>query len=293
MPRRNSSRDLNLGDFERTGRQDCANVISADDFYEAWRKLKGKHEASDADRLVDLVWGQWERDGMRPEWIAQQSGDFDGLDPNHCYDAWRSGWKGCAKRYVADWIKEWKAAREDDEGGRSNPPRSRKKRKVMARVNPYSASELESDITEGMARALWVTAYADFVENLDAGERRELDVSRAGPGEDWADVAPETPRTAYDAAAQLEDLFYRQNARTMGGLLELAMAADGKAKASSRYAELFGHYMAMEALGHGVSWFDDHKRFVVKFPHFEAMTGDGESLDWSPMSQKNPSRRRR
>lgn len=31
----------------------------------------------------------------------------------------------------------------------------------------------------------------------------------------------------------------------------------------------FGHHVAMMALGHGVSWFDDHAKFQLKLPHIE------------------------
>lgn len=34
-------------------------------------------------------------------------------------------------------------------------------------------------------------------------------------------------------------------------------------------ANLFGHYLAMEAMGHGVSWADDHEPHGLRVPHME------------------------
>ena len=32
---------------------------------------------------------------------------------------------------------------------------------------------------------------------------------------------------------------------------------------------MFGHYLAMEAMGHGVSWWDTHARFKIEVPDVE------------------------
>lgn len=37
------------------------------------------------------------------------------------------------------------------------------------------------------------------------------------------------------------------------------------------YARLFGHYVAMQSIGHGVSWFDEHAEFDLKLPSIEGM----------------------
>lgn len=98
---RNPSRRLTLGDFSRTGAQDCANAIDLDDFSDAMRK----HPRTSAADIVALVWAQYEDDGLRKHWLEQQ-GDFDGLDPERCYEAWASGWRNCAvaavKQRMAD-----------------------------------------------------------------------------------------------------------------------------------------------------------------------------------------------
>lgn len=131
-----------------------------------------------------------------------------------------------------------------------------------------------------MARALWVTAYADFADEADDEDK----YPRARGGEDWMDVAPETPEAAYKAADDLAALFVAKNDVAMLGLFQRAEDA-GDPGADP---DLFGHYMAMQALGHGVSWFDDHPKFEVKFPRFECFF-DGDELFWSGEgSHKNP-----
>lgn len=58
-----------------------------------------------------------------------------------------------------------------------------------------------------------------------------------------------------------------------GALVFLAYAADDAGESgppSREYCMGFGHCLVMEALGHGVSWFDDHAEFELHFPvHFE------------------------
>jgi hypothetical protein len=136
------------------------------------------------------------------------------------------------------------------------------------------------DIRNGMARALWITAYANWADE-HAGEPG---VVRATHGADWADVAPETPEAAEEAAAELETLFVAANRVSMADIWRRA-----KIK-TQRETFLFGHYMAMQALGEGVSWFDDHPEFEVRFPRFECHY-DGDELVWSGAvdgGRKNP-----
>lgn len=42
-------------------------------------------------------------------------------------------------------------------------------------------------------------------------------------------------------------------------------------------AREFGHYLAMQALGHGVSWFDDHARFALIVPSMEYTYHPGQA----------------
>jgi len=107
-------------------------------------------------------------------------------------------------------------------------------------------------IHEGAARALFVSWYADAVENGD----HEGDA--AGPGEDWMDVAPETPQSARDEATALLRCVEGDNREAWAKVLARPeVEADPKG---------FGHYLAMEALGHGVAWADDHEDHGLKLP---------------------------
>lgn len=138
-------------------------------------------------------------------------------------------------------------------------------------------------IIDGMARALYVCAYADAIEE------GEIEGEGAGPGEDWMDVAPETPGYARDAALVLAGRIEERNGMSLICLLYQAGRADGidvfarPADADSpywfearesrhcNYAESFGHDLAMQSLGHGVSWFDDHKRFPLSLPLIDGL----------------------
>jgi len=144
----------------------------------------------------------------------------------------------------------------------------------------HSDSDFRDAFIEGAARAFFVSAYADFCEN-QASKGDDADDATyyisAGPGEDWADVAPaNTPPNAYALAGELwAGLYHLNGAAGPYTLVNNAQAADG----AEPDAEEFGHYLAMEAMGHGVSWFDDHARFDLKVPHMEcsAYTFDEEA----------------
>lgn len=143
-------------------------------------------------------------------------------------------------------------------------------------------------ILAGMERAIWVTAYADWAEEAPASTQRRLQASGLMParGQDWCDVAPAAPRPdTMQAAKELVRLFEEVNGRSLEELATMAQRAHQPPTGwllGNADAELFGHYLAMQALGHGVSWFDDHPAFPLKFPlHFEARTPDGRRLTYS------------
>jgi len=81
------------------------------------------------------------------------------------------------------------------------------------------ASDYQDLIFEGMARTLWLLAYADWVEEVDQddGEDESDDddeVERPagpGPGGDWDDVTPPTPIAALHAAHDLGELIATAN----------------------------------------------------------------------------------
>ena len=164
-------------------------------------------------------------------------------------------------------------------------------------AKPTHFQVVSDEIAEGMARALWVTAYANFFDEPGADEDRYINFARAGAGEDWDDVAPETPEAAVKAAQDLEALFAakndfsprykRQSIHPTAMHMLYTRALEAKPKGATSPYE-FGFLMAMQALGEGVSWFDDHPKFDVEFPRFQTYF-DGDDLIWSGEgSHKNP-----
>jgi hypothetical protein len=151
---------------------------------------------------------------------------------------------------------------------------------MKARSNPEE-DIFDTDILAGMERAIWVTSYASWVEGLSKAERKEAGTPVNLQGIDWDDAAPAAPPSAEMAAQDMYLAYERANGKSPGQLYEAAVFAD-KARATDELAEVFGHYLAMQALDHGVSWFDDHAKFPLKAPSFEAHYDDGEIV-WSPM----------
>lgn len=122
-------------------------------------------------------------------------------------------------------------------------------------------------ILEGMARALYVQAWAD----------RQKERGKTYPGQNLMDVAPKTPIGAYLEAAILIGKLETVNRMSLYCLLAKAARADGRPNPepdcayywNPNYCKDFGHYIAMQALGHGVSWSDDHAEFGLIVPHIE------------------------
>ena len=122
-------------------------------------------------------------------------------------------------------------------------------------------------IVLGMARALFVTWWAD----------QEEEAGRTYPGQELMAVAPETPQAAFDEAWRLVGRIEERNHTHIRALLYAACQADGLVQTDglppgnqlASYSRDFGHYLAMQSLGHGVSWFDDHAEFPLDLPLIE------------------------
>lgn len=129
-------------------------------------------------------------------------------------------------------------------------------------------------IITAMARALFVNAYADAADNGELPDGYD----EAGSGEDWMNVAPETPRRFENEAWRLAGKIEQLNGMSIICLFNLACEADNvdMEDAGANYSSDFGHCLAMQALGTGVSWFDDHERFPIKLPYVEAYLGDDD-----------------
>ena len=145
-------------------------------------------------------------------------------------------------------------------------------------VNVGSDSQFRDSWLEGAARAFFVTAYADYVDEghstdndlTDEDREARLGLPSATMGADWYDYAPTTPLNAYALAGELWASLEHANKASVYVLAERAAIADGISDGLNGIdAEDFGRDLAMQAMGHGVSWFDDHERFDLKIPNIE------------------------
>lgn len=132
------------------------------------------------------------------------------------------------------------------------------------------------DIVDGMSEALFVSAYADMIdqyceENGCSYNDLPENVPYAGAGEDWMNNHPPISDEAKEESYKLARDYESQNKKSLDALLEDAVEAEGMSPddIDSDYASYFGHYLGMMALGHGVSWFDDHKKFPLVKPNIE------------------------
>jgi len=150
-------------------------------------------------------------------------------------------------------------------------------------TNIGSSSIFKDEFLRGAAKAFFASAYADFVEEghstdnelSDSDRAARLALPRPGGGEDWMDYMPEVPPAAYALAGELWAALEAANKVSVYVLAERAEQADTEHKSKCAKcgdgfdAEEFGHYLAMQAMGHGVSWFDDHGDFDIEIPDIE------------------------
>lgn len=136
-----------------------------------------------------------------------------------------------------------------------------------------------------MGRILFVNAYADHVDDPESN----CPAHHCKNGEDWKDFAPKTPEGAFKAGREVAKLFEKLNGKPFAKLLEEAAFADDGCSYSEeddaiKYAQEFGSDLAMQAIGSGVSWFDDHASFPLKCPLVSVRVyqceGCGEYLDF-------------
>jgi hypothetical protein len=159
-------------------------------------------------------------------------------------------------------------------------------------------NNIEREFIEGAARAMFVQAWATREEETCIYCGMPADSSSVCPdrcGEapphatqtyrgDVMDIAPPTPDYARLEAARLLGKLEAANEPVMPTLIHIllaAYAADGhplsdyepaiscRERWYDENAREFGSVVAMEALGHGVSWFDDHERFPLTVPAIE------------------------
>lgn len=134
------------------------------------------------------------------------------------------------------------------------------------------------EIIEGAARALYVNWYA---QQADEGRRG---FRRADSGADWMDVAPPTSRAALRFArkfiAAVEATNDADIVRLFGVALTAVLNPDNHNTRDEADAtpDRFGHYLAMSAMGEGVSWNDDYPEAGILAPSV-AFYGERGEID--------------
>lgn len=125
-------------------------------------------------------------------------------------------------------------------------------------------------------------SHKAFRDEARAWQAADVDVSRPSAGGDWMDYAPPVTQEAETTAAYLGGQIHERNGKSLLFLVRDAAVADGKDpdNIQSDYLRDFGYCMAMEALGSGVRWSDNHPEFEHKTPSIEYYP------DWSHLAKK-------
>lgn len=145
----------------------------------------------------------------------------------------------------------------------------------------------EQEILKAIAQTLWTDYYAYQAENDEPG------FSMARMGGQWDEVARKPPQSAHMAARRLWREIKELNKPFFG---KNDLAAVLRRPDVRDELETFGHYLAMEALGYGVSWQDSHQPHGLKVPDFEYLDDMGlenyylRKLREGQAARKSPSR---
>lgn len=133
---------------------------------------------------------------------------------------------------------------------------------------------VRDEIIESAARAFYVSRWAD--------DQEERDWPAGSPsGRDLDEMAPRTPKKVVAFAKKFIAAFERTNSMSVDQLYERA-AELTRQPGGMRYArrppsaDLFGHYLAMQAMGSGVAWSDDYPSPGFALPEAQWYGGSGE-----------------
>lgn len=117
-------------------------------------------------------------------------------------------------------------------------------------------NSIRNQIIDAAARAAYVSAWADYQEEQGESLRGEL-----------MDQAPSTPAAARKWAVKLISEMEKLNGQKIDKMYARAAAMPHTSSWHKRAEpDDFGHYTAMQALGHGVSWGDDHPEHGFLIP---------------------------
>jgi hypothetical protein len=121
--------------------------------------------------------------------------------------------------------------------------------------------QVSDAFVRGIATIFWGNAWADHVE-----EHRCASLS----GIEITSVMPEIPEVVWRMAERFAGMVEQANDLTLPALFAQAMKYTGRELTHKDYwsdtAERFGECLAWEAMGAGVSWYDDHPEFKIELP---------------------------
>ncbi len=137
-------------------------------------------------------------------------------------------------------------------------------------------TDLKREVIEAAARALFVSAWSDACmcgNDWESCRLEEVDPNvehgsnDPGHGCELMVIAPDTPQDALLAGAAFIGALEQANGTCIEALAARATQADIDAGNLEQGDEVdpsdFGHYLAMQGLGHGVAWTDSHAEFSV------------------------------
>lgn len=133
------------------------------------------------------------------------------------------------------------------------------------------ANSLRTEIVDAMARTYFVSAFADLQDRLREEGRRYVD---PGPGGDWMDIAPKTPRDARVFAQTVAKSIEAHYGTSLDRIYEIAVSTPGTRYGNRQSPDNFGYGIAMQSVGHGVSWFDDNPEFSVNGKRFQTPSAE-------------------
>ena len=119
---------------------------------------------------------------------------------------------------------------------------------------------MNTDVEDGMAKAMFAVAWADMVE--ERGGSLTGEIMNLIP-----EVDPAAEKKTEELVKEIEEL----NGRKMEEIVDDMYVREGVDPESgpAELEESFGHYLAMQSLGHGVAWSDDHEDHNLKLPYIE------------------------
>lgn len=136
------------------------------------------------------------------------------------------------------------------------------------------------EILEHMARAFFACAWADYDEEFG-------DV--IGAGTEIMDVMPdELDPSAREAAKDLAERLEKQHGLPIVEIFRKAVEIAGTSGDREKSPEMFGHYAAMGAMGHGVSLYDAFGSKAAEFVNTSACYMEFTYFDLDPAKYPIP-----